>query len=120
MKKNKEIDHRQGQKVILTIELLDNGQDFTELDVLENGVILGNSPMFSHGRLSLLGVGDLDGVRYIPFDKKEILKKRLSGMYVYLKNTGEKDPLPWKAVTLKYIITGLKKAFKPARFMQVG
>lgn len=114
----KEKDYRIGQEVILTLEIEDEGQDFTEIDVLKNGVILGNSPMFSHGKLTLIGVGALDGVPYIPFDKKEILKKRLSGLYIYFKDTGEPEPLPWKANTLKYKIIGLKKAFKPKRFIK--
>ena len=61
MKKEiKEVDFREGQKVIATLKIQDKGQDFLELDVLENGVLLSYSPMFSHGRLSLLGIGALD------------------------------------------------------------
>lgn len=114
-------DHRIGQEVILTLEIEDQGQDFIEIDVLKNGVILGDSVMFKDGRLTLIGVGALDGMPYHSFKEVEagIKKKmRLSGLYIYFKNTGEKDPLPWKASTLKYKITGLKKAFKPRRFIK--
>ena len=113
----KEIDYREGQKVIATIQLEDKGQDFTELDVLENGVLLGNSIMFSHGRLSLLGIGKLNGTKYYDFDElRKNSKLSLKGLSIYMKNTGEKDPLPWKADTLKYKIVGGKKAIKPNRF----
>jgi hypothetical protein len=59
-----EKDYRENQKVVCTFEIEDEGQDFTEIDVLANGVILGNSVMFSHGRLSLLGIGSNDGKDY--------------------------------------------------------
>ncbi len=119
MTKIKEKDYREGQKVISTIEIEDKGQDFIELDVLENGVILGNSVMFSHGRLSLLGIGTDDGTEY--HDIKEFLAMKeweLKGLTIYMKDTGEKDPLPWKATTLKYLVVGVKKAVKPNRFIK--
>lgn len=73
--------------------------------------------MFSHGRLSLLGIGTLDGMKYHDFKEFIAMKKwSLKGLFVYLKDTGEKDPLPWKANTLNYIIIGVKKAIKPYRF----
>ena len=118
----KEIDYREGQKVIATIEIEDKGQDFTELDVLENGVILGNSVMFSHGRLSLLGIGADDGMVYHTF--KEIAQTKigvlkLKGLTIYLKDTGVlKDPLPWKAQTLNYIVIKMKEAVKSNRFIK--
>lgn len=116
----KEIDHRIGYKVIATIELEDKGQDFIELDLLQNDVILGHSPIFSMGRLSLIGIGTLDGMTYFPVDggfkRKDLVAE--NDLYVYFKNTGEKDPLPWKAQTLKYRVIGLKKAIKPNRFIK--
>lgn len=116
-----EKDYREGQKVIATIEIEDRGQDFIGLDVLQNGVILGNSVMFSHGRLSLLGIGTDDGMDY--HTATEVIQARigalkLKGMTIYLKDTGEKDPLPWKATTLKYHVIGVKKAVKPNRFIK--
>jgi hypothetical protein len=117
----KEIDYREGQKVVATIEIEDKGQDFTELDVLQNGVLLGDSVMFSGGRLSLLGIGTNDGVEY--HTATEVIQTRigvlkLKGMTIYLKNTGKKDPLPWNATTLKYHVIDVKKAVKPNRFIK--
>ncbi len=110
-------DYRKNQKVVFTIELKDEGQDFLELDVLENGVVLGNSIMFSDSRLSLLGIGTLDGIKYHNFKEFIAMKKwSLKGLFVYLKDTDEKDPLPWKANILNYTIVGVKKAIKPNRF----
>ena len=118
----KEIDYRDGQKVIATIRLEDKGQDFVELDVLKNGVILGNSVMFSHGRLSLLGIGTDDGTMYHSFKEFTEIKKfaisHFYGLLVYIKNTGEKDPLPWEATTLKYKVKGMKKVVKANRFIK--
>ena len=118
---SKEKDYREGQKVVATIEIVDAGQDFIEIDVLQNGVILDNSVMFSHGRLSLLGIGALDGIPY--HTATEVIQARagalkLKGLSIYLKNTGEKDPLTWKAQTLKYTVTKVKKAVKPNRFIK--
>ena len=116
----KETDYRIGQKVVATIELEDRGQDFTDIDLLANGVLLGNSVMFSHGRLSLLGIGTVDGREY--HTATEVIQKRvgvlnLKGLTVYLKDTGEKDPFPWKAQTLKYPVVEIKKPIKPNRFL---
>src|SRR3990167_9542829 len=116
----KEKDYRDGQKVVATIEIEDKGQDFIELDVLQNGVLLGNSVMFSHGRLSLLGIGTNDGMEY--HTATEVMQTRigvlkLKGMTIYMYDTGEKQPLPWKATTLKYAVIKVKKASKPNRFI---
>ncbi len=115
-----EKDYREGQKIIATIEIEDRGQDFTELDVLENGVILGNSVMFSQGRLSLIGMGFENGMEYHDF--KEFVEMGFweppKGFVVYMKTTGGKDPLPWKATILKYKILKIKKPIKPNRFIK--
>ena len=116
-----EKDYREGQKVVSTIEIEDKGQDFIEIDVLQNGVLLGDSVMFSHGRLSLLGIGTNDGMEY--HTAREIIQTRngllkLNGMTIYLKDTGEKDPLPWNAQVLKYPIIGVKKPVKSNRFIK--
>ncbi len=88
---------------LLTIELEDQGQDFLKLDVLESGVLLGYSPMFMNNRLSIIGIGSLEGKEYTTFTELLIDNKKPSkGTFVYLKETGEEDPLPWKAKTLKY------------------
>ena len=118
-----DIDFRKSQKVILTIEIEDKGQDFIELDVLENGVLLGNSMMFSHGRLSLLGIGDRDGSRYwtaaeVIQSKVNVMDVLLKGKTIYMKDTGEKDLLPWKAPTLKYPVVKIKKARGRNRFIK--
>lgn len=120
----KKKDYRKNQKVIATIILEDKGQDFPEIDVLENGVILGNSIMFENGKLSMIGVGDLNGFDYWPFNKiKEDLSYRplasgpLTSFYIYFKKTNESEPLPWKANTLKYKIVGVKKTKKVNRFI---
>lgn len=93
-------------KTIKTIKLEDKGQDFLELDIMESGVIKGYSIMFSDNRLSLLGIGTLDGMIYYPFSelKEANFKRPLKGLYIYIKKTGRKDPLPWKANTLNYKI----------------
>lgn len=118
----KEIDYRVGKKVIATIELEDQGQDPTELDVLEDGIILGYSPIFRNGRLSLVGVGALDGM---PFTTDtELLQMRYpshlkaAGQYVYFYETGTKKPLPWKAQTMKYPVVKIKKALDSKRFIK--
>ncbi len=113
-------DYRIGKKVVLTLEVEDLGQDPIELDVLENGVLLGDSMMFKNGRISLVGIGAKDGMPY--FDRDEILKTRvrdlkLEWLYVYMKETDEKDPLPWNASTFKYAITKVKKPVMPNRFL---
>ena len=117
----KEIDYRVGQKVVATIEVEDEGQDFVEIDVLENGVLLGNSVMFSHGRLSLLGIGTLDGNEY--HTATEVIQKRigllkLKGQSIYTKYTGEKNPFPWDAMVLNYPVFKVKKPVKPNRFIK--
>lgn len=115
-----EEDNRKGQKVVCTLEIEDRGQDFLEIDVLQNGVILGNSVMFSHGRLSLLGIGSDNGEHYhsaVEVIQAQIGALDLKGLTIYLKETGEKDPLPWKAQTLKYPVVAVKKAEKPNRFL---
>ena len=117
----KEKDNRIGQKVIATLEIEDQGQDFTEIDVLQNGVLLGNSLIFSHGRLSLLGIGTNDGIDYhtaIDVIQTKLGVLKLKGMTIYMYNTGEKQPLPWKATTLKYPVVKIKKAVKPNRFVK--
>jgi hypothetical protein len=120
----KEKDYRQDQRVIATLEIEDQGQDFIELDVLENGVLLGDSVMFRNGRLSLLGLGTSDGMDYWSFSQlkedQEVVRNGVlttSGILVYMKNTGEKDPLPWKATTLKYLVEDIKKPVAVGRFM---
>lgn len=114
-------DYRENQKVISTIEVEDQGQDFVEIDLLENGVILGNSVMFSDGRLSLLGIGSLNGSQY--YTATEVIQTRigilkLKGLFIYFKDTSKKDPLPWKASTLNYPIVAIKKPIKPNRFIK--
>lgn len=111
-------DFRKNQKVIALLTLEDKGQDFTELDVLENGVILGNSIIFEKGKLSMMGVGTLNGKDYWDFDEiKEDMKDRpLGGFYIYIKNTDEQTPLPWEAKTLNYKIVDVKKPVNINRF----
>lgn len=117
-----ETDHRTGQKVVATIEIEDHGQDFIELDLLENGVLLGYGIMFADGRVSLVGIGTSDGHEY--HTATEIIESKigvlnLGGMIIYLKNTDTLvDPLPWKAHTLKYPVVKIKKAVKPNRFIK--
>ena len=114
-----EKDFRKNQKVIATIILEDKGQDFIEIDVLENGVILGNSVMFKDGRVSIIGVGTLDGKEYWTFNemKEDLVSRPLATFYVYIKNTEEKEPLPWEARTINYKIIDVKGAEKPNRFI---
>lgn len=112
-------DYRDGQKVIATIEIEDQGQDFIELDVLENGVIVGDNTMFSYGRVSLLGIGTENGMEYHDFKEFAAMKKwQLKGLTIYTFNTGTKTPLPWNATTLKYRVTKVKKAVKSNRFIK--
>ena len=121
-----EIDYRENKKVVLTLKLEDKGQDFTEIDVLENGVILGNSIMFANGRISMLGVGRLDGLHFIT--KTQFLnikmtpaffRKEIRGSHIYIKETSEKrDRLPWDAKTLNYKIVGMKEPANPERFIK--
>ena len=117
-------DYRQNQRVVATLKIEDAGQDFIEIDVLENGVILGNSIMFKDGKLTLIGIGTNDGIDY--FDRDQFLTDPLNldadfeadDYYIYFKETGENDPLPWEAKTLKYKVEGVLRAEKPNRFLK--
>lgn len=113
------VDHRQGQKVIATLSLYDAGQDFTEIDVLENGVILGNSIMFADGRLSMIGIGSVDGVHYYRLAdliESGFKTKALKGLLIYIKETSKATPLPWNAQTLKYEVEKVIKTKDADRF----
>lgn len=117
----KDSDYRSGQKVIATLSIEDQGQDFIELDVLENGVILGDSVMFSHGRLSLIGIGSADGIDYFTLAdlKAQGFKtSKVKGLLIYMKDTGSADPLPWKATTLKYKVEKSIKVKDASRFIK--
>ncbi len=98
----------ENRKIIKTFILEDKGQDFVEIDLLENGVVFGNSPIFSNGRLSMIGVGNLDGAKYFTFNEirlSDYKKGELDNLYIYVKKTSEKlEPAPWDADTLKYKI----------------
>ena len=117
-----ETDYRKNKKVLVTLELEDKGQDFLELDILEDGVMLGDSVMFRNGKLSLLGVGALDGIPFYTWQQVAYIREKvlmLNGLYVYFKQTeNKKDPLPWNAPTLKYKVVGAKKAVKINRFIE--
>lgn len=109
----------------MNIKLEDQGQDFLSLGIDSEGKLSGYSPMFADGRLTLVGLGTLNGTTY--FSRAEVLsnpKRDYSGLYVYLKETTTvKDPLPWKADTLNYKVvkststkkTPTQKAKKIAR-----
>lgn len=114
-----EKDYRVGKKVVATLKIEDKGQDFTEIDILENGVILGNSIFFKNGRLSLLGIGSLNGSKY--FGEKEVIqnpKKSYKGLCIYIYETGTLKPMPWNAKTLNYKIIGTRKVTKTDRFIK--
>lgn len=119
-------DYRIGQKVIALIKLEDKWQDFVELDVLENGVLLGDSGIFKDGRLSLLGLGTGDGMDYWSFkdlkaDKEVVARGVLlaqENVLVYIYETGTKEPLPWKANTLKYKVESVLEAKDADRFVR--
>lgn len=117
-----EIDYRKNKKVLATIELEDKGQDFIELDILEEGVMLGDSVMFRNGRISLLGIGALNGDPFYTWQQVVQMREktlRLDGLYIYFKNTADKkDPLPWNALTLKYKVIRSKKPQKINRFIE--
>lgn len=116
----------------MTIELEDKGQDFIEMDILENGVLLGYSSIFSYGRLTLLGIGTSDGMEYKTRD--EVIEIGIRGLnkiigtlsifptaddkFVYFKETDKSDPLPWKANTLKYRVLRAKEAKDARRFIK--
>lgn len=92
----------------MKIKLEDNQQDFLELTINGDNTISGYSPMFSHGRLSIIGIGTLDGIEYknINEARNELVEKKLKfeskDIFVYMKETGKSDPLPWQAMTLKH------------------
>lgn len=119
------MDNRKNQKVIATLKLEDKGQDFTEIDVLENGVILGNSVIFKDGRLSLLGIATSEGKNYehhtdfIARKKKDdTLIKFAIGSIIYWYETGKQEPVPWEAQTFKYEVIEEVKVEKPNKFIQ--
>lgn len=93
-----------------TLKLEDKGQDFLEIDVYENGVIRGYNIMFSDDRLSCFLIASKGGEEFYEVDKiskKDIVFSKYP-LYIYIKKTGTKDPLPWKADFLKYKIIDLK------------
>lgn len=113
-------DCRKNQKVITTLKLEDRGQDFTELDILENGVILGNSSIFLNGRLSMIGIGTKSGLKYFLFKtlKEKKFKQSLKNLIIYIKSSKDKkESLPWETEILNYKITGIKKPEKQNRFI---
>jgi len=86
------------EKIKMTIELVDERQDFLELTINEDNTINGYSPIFSNKRLSIIGIGTPDGLEYK--DIKEIKKDtkfKSKNIYVYFKKSGTPDPLPWDA-----------------------
>lgn len=107
-------NYAKNQKVIATIELQAKWLNSIELDVLANGVLLGDSSIFRNGRLSLLGIGSEDGKEHLSFDdiKEEFFEWDLTNLQIYMYLTGTKKPLPWNrpAILLKYKITGVKKS----------
>ena len=121
-----ETDYRKGKKVIATIDLEDRGQDFIELDVLENGVLLGDSIMFRNGRLTLLGVGTSDGMTYHTCEELladwQVVNQSIiteeAPQFVYFYETGEKKQLPWDAQTLKYAVLHVSRAKNADRFIK--
>lgn len=117
------MDYRIEQKVIATLTLEDKGQDFLELDVLENGVILGQSVIFDEGRLAMIGIGALDGVPYYDFSElKEsgFQPEAIKDLFIYFKNSGDPTQAPWMHKTFNYKVTGTKPVEKPDRFISNG
>ena len=115
---------RKNQKVIATLVLEDKGQDFTEIDVLENGVILGNSIMFKDGKLSTIGIGTSDGMDYWSVEQMkadmQVVRQgvlTVDDILLYMKDTGSKTPVPWEATTLNYRVTDIEKPKNPNRFI---
>jgi len=98
-------------KKILTLKLEDKQQDFLNIDVYDNKVIKGNSPIFSQFRLSIIGIGTLDGKEYKTAE--ELIKDKKINLkvsnYIYYKNTGDKEPVPWEADTFKYKVIKITK-----------
>ncbi len=106
---------------MLTLEIQDEGQDFIELEVLENGVLLGDSVIFRNGRLSLVGIGALNGEPF--YTDAQVIRSRLGalklkGLYVYFHETGKAKPLPWNADTFKYAVMRVKKPKDAERFIR--
>lgn len=115
-------DHRLDQRVLTTFTIEDKHQDFLEIDLLENGVMLGSSIMFQQGRLTLVGIGGKDGLPYYTRTtvlqlRENVLDFEKDDLFFYMKETTSPDPLPWKADVLIYKITGQKPATNPDRFI---
>lgn len=103
-------------EILYTLKLEDQGQDFTELDILENGIIKGYSILFADDRLTFLGAGSLDGKSYVPFECLDWnMTDHIMGGYVYFYETGKPKPLPWNASTFKYKIVGIKQPKKKSK-----
>ena len=113
------MDYRLEQEVVALIKLEDEQQDFLELDVLENGVILGESIMFEKGKLRMLGIGTMDGQEWFDHgDIKEIPEDFFEDfrLFVYFARSSEALPVPWEAQTLKYRVTGVEEGVDVDRF----
>lgn len=120
-----EIDYRKNQRVIATLELEDKWQDFTELDVLENGVILWNSIMFKDWRLSIVWIYDQDYIDRIDWcqlaDKemrKHIWIERLC--LIRMQDTNHDYSKHEEPMFLTYKITWISEPEKPNRFIELS
>jgi len=113
-------DYLKGQRVVALIKLEDQHQDFAELDILENGVILGDSILFEDGRLSLVGIGTSNGRKW--FGREDILSIQYSHceeneLLIYYKPTDTPTPLPWNCGAFKYRVKSVGKGFRADRFL---
>ncbi len=119
------MDYRKNQKVIATLQIEDKWQDFTELDVLENGVILGNSFMFKDWRLSLVSIHDEDYSYSIDRDQlndKDMRKHIWIGNICLLriKETDHDDSQHEKPQFLNYKVTWISEPKTPNRFIELS
>ena len=119
------MDYRKNQKVIATLQLEDKWQDFTELDVLENGVILGNSFMFKDWRLSLDWIYDEDYIDRIDWQqlidkemRKHIWIERLC--LIRIQNTNHDDSKHEEPQFLNYKVTWISEPETPNRFIELS
>jgi len=88
---------------IIKFKLEDKQQDFLEITLNKDYTLSGYSPMFANKRISMIGIGTLDGMIYKT--TKEFIKNNIDieeDIYIYIKTTGATDPLPWKAKTINY------------------
>lgn len=91
-------------KKICTFQLENNKQNFLEIDLYDNEVLLGSSIMFKDQKLSFVCLASINGKHsFVDMTKILELKKSIkkNKLYIYIYNSNTPKPYPWETT---YII----------------